>query len=167
VHQRPVRKRLRYPGHDYRAPCCVHVTICTHNRQRLFGSVDAGAVHLGDAGQMALRALQAIHDEGAGIGLDAHIVMPDHLHAIIILGTHPGVDTTVSVSDVVRDFKTRVQRSWPAGVRRGQWPAYDGRLWQRSFNDVLIEHPGHLDRTREYILANPDRWTERHQALST
>lgn len=159
--ERPARKRLRHPGHDYRAPCCVHVTICTHNRQHLFGAITNDGMRLSAAGEFVLGALRAIHKADAGIGLDAHIVMPDHLHAIIVLGTNPNVETKESISEVVRDFKTTVHRSWRGGVRRGRWPAFDGGLWQRSFNDVLIEHPAHLERTREYILANPARWIER------
>jgi hypothetical protein len=51
MHERPSRKPMRYRGHDYRAPCAVHVTICTHHRQRLFGAVTATGMHLNDTGQ--------------------------------------------------------------------------------------------------------------------
>jgi putative transposase len=119
-------------------------------------------MQLNDAGRFVLTSLRQIHSDAAGIALDAHIVMPDHIHAIIILGTNPHVETAKSIPDVIRDFKTRVNRSWPAGVRRGLWPAYEGRLWHRSYNDQLIQHEAHLETVRAYILANPDRWIERH-----
>lgn len=158
MYEPPRRKRLRYPGHDYRAPCVVHVTLCTHHRQRLFGRVNGGEVRLNAAGRMVLDALGRIHDDDRGIGLDAHIVMPDHVHAIIALGTNPSVVPTVSIPDVVRDFKTRVQRTWPGGVRDGRWPGYESHLWQRSWYDTLIHGEVHLEKARAYILANPARW---------
>jgi REP element-mobilizing transposase RayT len=156
----PYRKSLRYRCHDYRAPCCVHVTICTHARQRLFGTVSTDGMHLNDAGRFVAASLRSFHSDEDGVVIDAHIVMPDHLHAIIILGTNPDVDTEGSISDVVQRFKMRVMRCWPNGIRTRGWAPYDSRLWQRSFHDTLIEHDRHLETTRDYILANPARWME-------
>ncbi|HVL24047.1 MAG TPA: hypothetical protein VM450_08180 [Thermomicrobiales bacterium] len=85
----PFRKSLRYKGHDYHAPCVVHVTICTHHRQPLFGAVNAAGLRLNAAGQVVADALRAIHADRDGIGLDTCLVMPDHLHAIIVLGANP------------------------------------------------------------------------------
>lgn len=161
VYDSPVRKRLRYEGHDYQAPCCVHVTICTHNRQSLFGTIGATGLNLNDAGRSTANALRSLHSDAKGISIDAHIVMPDHIHAIIILGTNPHVATTASIPDVVQRFKMRVMKSWPGGIRTRGWTPYDTHLWHRSYNDKLIESDAHLQRTREYILANPARWIER------
>ena len=83
VYDGPFRKPLRYKGHDYRAPCVVHVT------QPLFGAVDAAGLRLNAAGQVVADALRAIHADRDGIGLDTCLVMPDHLHAIIVLGANP------------------------------------------------------------------------------
>jgi putative transposase len=157
----PVRKRLRYPGHDYRAPCCVHVTICTHNRQPLFGTISDIGVHLNDAGRFTANALRSLHSEAEGIAVDTFIVMPDHVHAIIMLGTNPRALTTASIPDIVQRFKMRVVKSWPVGIRTQGWSPYDTHLWHRSYNDTLIDNDAHLQRTREYILGNPARWLER------
>lgn len=118
-------------------------------------------MHLNDAGRFVDGALRALHSDADGIAIDTHIVMPDHLHAIIVLGTNPHARTTASIPDLVRNFKTRVQKSWPAGTRHGGWEPYDGHLWQRSYRDTLIRNNAHLERTREYILTNPARWIER------
>lgn len=161
MYEGPYRKRLRYQGHDYRAPCCVHVTICTHGRQELFGTVSVAGLHLNDAGRFAESSLCSLHSDADGIAIDTHIVMPDHVHAIITLGTNPHVDTPGTISDLVQRFKMRVMKSWPNGVRTKGWQPYDTHLWQRSFYDTLIEHEWHLEQTRAYILANPARWIER------
>jgi putative transposase len=162
VYSGPVRKRLRFAGHDYHAPCSVHVTICTYAHQKLFGEVVPAGMQLNDAGRFTESTLLSLHSDSEGIAIDTYIVMPDHIHAIIMLGTNPQVITTTSISDLVQRFKMTVMRSWPTGVRRGGWPTYDTHLWQRSFYDTLIRHDLHLEQTREYILANPYRWMERY-----
>ena len=158
----PSRKSLRHRGHDYRAPCRVHVTVCTHHRRALFGSVSHDGIHLNDAGSFVAASLLALQSETHGVIIDTHIVMPDHLHAIIVLGTNPDAHTTVSIPDLVRVFKMRVMKSWPSGVRIGGWEPYDMHLWQRSYYDTLVRNDAHLETTRVYILANPRRWIE-HQ----
>lgn len=162
MYERPFRKPLRYRGHDYRAPCCVHVTICTHHRQTLFGTISAAGLHLNDAGRFASAAIRSLHSDAEGIAIDTHIVMPDHVHAIIVLGTNPNVNMTESIPDVVRRFKMRVIRSWPGGIRNRGWEPYDTHLWHRSYHDTLIESEAQLEQTRAYILANPARWMERY-----
>jgi putative transposase len=161
VYDGPFRKRMRYDGHDYRSPCTVHVTICTHHHQRLFGTIDRTGLHLNDAGRFAETSLLALHADAAGIAVDTHIVMPDHVHAIIVLGTNPHATTDVSVPVLVETFKMRVFKAWPAGIRRGGWAPYDTHLWQRSYYDTRIRNDRHLETTRGYILANPDRWIAR------
>lgn len=152
---------MRFTGHDYRAPCCVHVTICTHHRQPLFGAVSAAGLHLNDAGLFVQTSLRALHSNADGIAIDTHIVMPDHLHTIITPGTNSRVMTAASIPDLVHRLKMRVVKSWLSGVRLGGWKPYDTHLWQRTYYDTLIRNDWHLELTRAYILANPARWIER------
>lgn len=155
-------KPMRYPGHDYRAPCSVHVTICTWNRQWLFGEISPRGVVLNDAGRFVEAAMRGLHVPGSGIEIDTPLVMPDHLHAIIHLGTQPFVETTASIPDLVGEFKLRVVMSWRNGVRRRRWMPYEEHLWQKTYYDTIIRNDRHLERTREYILGNPGRWIERN-----
>lgn len=161
MHERRFKKPLRYSGHDYRAPCTVHVTICTHARQPLFGSVTGDGTHLYEPGRFVEQVLLDLHSDASGLAIDTYIVMPDHVHAIIVLGTNPQIQTPDSIPDVVRRFKMRVMRSWPKGVKENGWPRYETHLWQPSFYDTLIRNDAHLAKTREYILTNPARWIER------
>jgi putative transposase len=140
----------------------VHITICTHHRQALFGTVSAATMHLNDAGRFVATSLRVLHSDADGITIDTQVVMPDHVHAIVVLGTNPHRESTASIPEHVRSFKMRVMKSWPAEVRTRGWEPYDEHLWQRSYYDTLIRHDVHLAATREYILANPDRWWDRH-----
>ena len=162
MQERRFKKPLRYRGHNYRAPCSVHVTICTWQRQRLFGDVAPTGMVLSDAGRFVESALLTLHAPDDGVEIDTHVVMPDHLHAIIHLGTHPSVLTTASVPDLVRVFKMRVMKSWTGGVRHRGWLPYETQLCQQSWYDTLIRNDTHLETTRKYILGNPGRWIERN-----
>jgi len=166
VYERRSRKPLRYRGHDYRAPCCVHITLCTHHRQPLFGAVTESGMHLNDSGRFVEVSLARLHAPALGIAIDTYIVMPDHLHVIIVLGTSPHAPTPASIPELVRSFKLQVMKSWSNGVRWRGWEPYVTHLWQRSYYDTLIRNDAHLDATRTYILANPVRWLERLESQS-
>lgn len=126
--------------------------------------MNANGVALSDAGRFVEQTLLSLHSDRDGIVIDTHIVMPDHLHAIIMLGTNPVAPTEPSIPDLVKMFKLRVFRSWPRGVKERGWPRYAGHLWQVSYHDTLIRNDAHLEKTREYILRNPGRWLERMQS---
>lgn len=144
MHERRFKQPLRYKGHDYRAPCSAHVTICTHRRQSLFGEIASGGLVLSDAGCFVETALLQLHRPESGIEIDTHIIMPDHLHVIFHLGTHPEVIPTSSIPDLVRIFKMRVLKFWPQGIRNRGWSRYETHLWQPSFYDTLIRTPSIL-----------------------
>lgn len=79
----PDRRRYRLPNHDYRRPAAYFVTICTHKRQRTFGKIHDGIMHLNDAGRIADEHWKSLPDHFPHVRLYAHIVMPDHIHGII------------------------------------------------------------------------------------
>lgn len=120
-------------------------------------------VVLNDAGRFVESALLMLNAPDGGIEIDTHVVMPDHLHAIIHLGTSPLSETDVSIPDLVRRFKLRVMKSWASGVRDRGWPRYDEHLWQLSYFDTLIRNDTHLEDVRDYIIGNPGRWMERNR----
>jgi REP element-mobilizing transposase RayT len=131
--------RLRHL--DYATGGAYFVTVCASQRGDVFGAVVDGKVRLNSVGRSAATALAAIpHHFDAS--LDMSIVMPDHVHAVIVLG-----EDTPGLSVVVGTFKAAVTR---ATGRSG--------LWQRGFHDHVIRGERDLDRVRGYIEANPHRW---------
>jgi len=86
-HRRSIR--LLY-GHG--APCPYHlpagayfVTICTQARACLFGHVVNGEMRLNDAGRMVRSVWEGLPDRFSGMELDAFVVMPNHVHGIIVI----------------------------------------------------------------------------------
>jgi REP element-mobilizing transposase RayT len=98
----PIRKTIRLKGYDYARPGFYFVTICTHNREQLFGRIIVGAdsisaqtgladgtasssarAELNDAGRMIDTIYNDMANEFRNIVLYEHVVMPNHLHGIV------------------------------------------------------------------------------------
>lgn len=76
---------FRYKGYDYSSPGRYFVTICTKNRQHFFGEIENREMILSETGKIAQQILIAIPAHFPYAGLDEFVIMPDHIHAIIII----------------------------------------------------------------------------------
>jgi REP element-mobilizing transposase RayT len=77
------RQSTRLRHYDYAASGYYFVTICTHQRQHLFGDIQGDGMVLNDAGRAALAYWQRLTQHFDHIRLDAFVVMPNHVHGII------------------------------------------------------------------------------------
>ncbi|GIW92825.1 MAG: hypothetical protein KatS3mg110_0866 [Pirellulaceae bacterium] len=82
------RRSIRLPGYDYAQPAAYFVTICTKDRLCLFGEVVAGEMRLNDAGCIAHQCWTDIPDHFPHVQLDAFIIMPNHVHGILVIAHH-------------------------------------------------------------------------------
>ncbi|MBO6800554.1 MAG: hypothetical protein JJ892_09770, partial [Balneola sp.] len=79
----PNRQSMRLQGYDYSSPGFYFITICTNQKEYLFGDVINGKMHLNEYGVVAHGEwfkTEAIRDN---VNLDAFVVMPNHIHGII------------------------------------------------------------------------------------
>src|SRR3972149_5525612 len=83
--ERHHRKSIRLPGYDYGQAAAYFVTICTQDRECMFGDVVEGQIALADPGRMGESVWRALPEHYPGVALDEFVVMPNHLHGIIIL----------------------------------------------------------------------------------
>jgi putative transposase len=81
----PYRRSIRLAEYDYRQPGAYFITVCTHGRAARFGTLANGRMHLNDAGRLLHAVWQALPEHYPGIALDAFVVMPDHIHGIIVI----------------------------------------------------------------------------------
>jgi REP element-mobilizing transposase RayT len=81
----PCRRSLRLQGYDYAMAGAYFVTICTQDRACLFGDVVGGAMCLNEAGEMAVALWDGIASQFSGVEVDQFVVMPNHLHGILVL----------------------------------------------------------------------------------
>ncbi|MDJ1482276.1 hypothetical protein QNI16_17355 [Cytophagaceae bacterium YF14B1] len=79
------RRSIRLNGYDYSQAGLYFITICTHERQCVFGEVITGEMVLNPLGDIAYRVWHTLPERFPTISLDAFIVMPNHIHAILVL----------------------------------------------------------------------------------
>jgi len=79
------RRSIRLRGYDYTQPGAYFVTIVTRNRECLFGDVVDGNVALNEYGHVVHACWKAIPDHFPNVTLDAFVVMPNHVHGIIVI----------------------------------------------------------------------------------
>lgn len=175
---RPDRRRsLRLQGYDYAQAGAYFVTLCTQDRICLFGEIVDEQMRLNDAGKMVLASWDALPDRFRGIDLDEFVVMPNHIHGIIVLtdstavgaGLVPARDGPIdagrattrgapTVGEVVGAFKSITTVLYIRGVNQSGWPPFRGRVWQRNYYEHVIRDEASLHGIREYIVNNPLQW---------
>ena len=179
------RRSIRLKGYDYSLAGVYFVTISTQDRVCVFGDVVEGVMCLNEAGRMVATVWDALPAQFPSVGLDAFVVMPNHIHGIMVFATGVSVgaplvgapdvtpnratDTRAAtrvaptLGDVVGAYKSRVTVEYTRGVKTKGWPAFRRRLWQRNFYEHIIRNEVSLNRIRQYILDNPARWTFDHE----
>jgi REP element-mobilizing transposase RayT len=162
----PQRRSPRLAGYNYTQNGAYFVTIKVQKQLRLFGDVEEERVRLSPAGEMVEQVWAEVPTTYAGVDVDSFIVMPDHVHAILVLDNLAAgaVSQTrpLALPDIVHRFKSFTTAEYRHGVNQRHWPRFAGTLWQRSYHDHIIRNDADLNRIREYIAQNPLRWTLHH-----
>lgn len=151
------RKPTRAPGFDYRLPGPYFITICVQDRQALFGTPLDDGIQRNAAGEMIANVWRTAPAVFPDILLDEFVVLPDHFHAIVTLGTGD-VEQNPTLGDVVKWFKSITTVEYARGVADYGWSRFTDRLWQRRSFDHIIRNDSDFDRVRAYIEANPWNW---------
>ena len=159
------RQSIRLRGFDYTQPGAYFITVCTHERAPLFGDVVDGAMVLSAAGAMVETCWYAIPDHFPWVRLDAFVVMPNHVHGIVLIDRHEmGIvgandhsplpaGTTRSLGSVVRGFKIGVTKWFHANTDVHA-------VWQRNYYEHIIRHEQAYAAIADYIRHNPQRWQD-------
>jgi putative transposase len=79
------RRSIRLKGYDYAQPGAYFVTICTADRQPILGEIVNGAMRLSAAGRIVEQEWRRLVRHFRNIRLDAYVIMPNHLHGIIVI----------------------------------------------------------------------------------
>lgn len=165
----PKRKRIRLENYDYSQNNAYFVTICTHGRQRLFGYAavsPVGAhpcVRPSAAGEMVEKWINKTAEKFPEYIIEPYIIMPDHIHLIIIICGAAGGHAGPPLQDVIRWFKTQTTNEYIRGVKSGIYPPYNKKIWQRSFYDHIIRNSSDMTETVKYIYDNPLKWYAEHK----
>jgi REP element-mobilizing transposase RayT len=149
------RKPMRRADTDYARPGWYFVTMVTRYRYPFFGAVINGVDWLNEAGIAIEQCWLTLPSYVTGIRLDEFVVMPNHVHGIVVIT--PG-EPPASLSDVMKSFKSLSTNAYSEGVTARGWEPFDRHLWQRSYYDQIIRSAEHLDRVRTYVADNPQNW---------
>ena len=115
------RRSIRLPRYDYTTPGAYFVTICTWNRACVLGDIANDEMDLSVAGRVTQDVWEELPDHYPHVRLDAWVVMPNHVHGIIVL-----TDTDV------------LTRAPDAGVGAGLKPApTDGNMVHHGLPEIV------------------------------
>jgi REP element-mobilizing transposase RayT len=163
-------------GYDYALPGAYFVTICAYNRECLFGLVLGSSVRLNEFGHIVEAEWLNTSLVRPLVEVDQFIVMPNHLHGIVVI--HEEVSSNPSVGATRRVAPTRVAPTvHPIGPAPGSLGAIVGQfksvvtkrinalrgtpgasVWQRNYYEHVIRSEYDMNRVREYIANNPIKW---------
>lgn len=161
------RRSLRLCKWDYAKPGAYFVTTCIENRdESLFGNINNGVLVLNRLGEIVHDILVDIPNHFPGVKLDEFIIMPNHVHGIIVIsvGTRHvvslqnhteqfGKPTVGSIPTIIRSFKSAATK------RINESRNTPGRaVWQTRYHDHIIRDEKSLFQIRRYIRNNPLNW---------
>ncbi len=141
------RKPTRIPGYDYSTDNYYFVTICTHEKSCIFGTTEKLSV----LGTIAHEDMGKINGHFSDIIIDNYIIMPNHIHAIVIVGCKPGEKSKTKLEHAIGLYKS--------GVSRKIHKIYpDLMIWQRSFHDRIIRNQREYEKIWNYVKFNRQKW---------
>ena len=148
------RRSIRLKEYDYSQPGAYFLTICTHNRTPLFGQIVNAEMELSKCGKIISVRWRNLPRYHAHIELDASIVMPNHIHGIVVIKSDSiKRPKRRPISEIVRGFKTFSSRRINE-IR--DTPGF--YVWQHNYWEHVIRDQDSFNRIRDYILTNPLRW---------
>jgi len=159
---------MRLRDYDYSEVGGYFITICTFNREYLLGGISNQEIVLNDIGEIAEQWWLKLENKFANIILDDHVIMPNHIHGVIIISG--GRDNVGAIHELPlqRDKIERRRMLIPKiiGYFKMNTAKYINQLrdatghpfWQRNYYEHIIRNENELNRIREYIQNNPLKW---------
>lgn len=167
---------------DYSSNAAYFLTICTASRQHYFGEIINSELQLSKIGQYAAACWINIPDHFPYFYLDAYIVMPNHVHGIILIEKpylverrhalslqHSNNTATEKSESQTPHFRFRNQGKNTISAMVGSFKSAVTKLcnenklpfgWQSRFHDHIIRYKHEFYQIRNYIINNPAKWKQ-------
>src|SRR5664280_2767843 len=155
---------FRLNSHDYSSGGTYFITICTHMGLSYFGNIPNGKMILSESGQIANKLWYELPDHFSFVSLDKFVVMPNHVHGIVIIQPPNAVGTLHATSVHRNELMSiispkpgslaTVVRSYKSAVSKNVHLTDPGFSWHPRYYDHLIRSDRELDRIRNYIINN-------------
>lgn len=156
-----IRHTIRMPGFDYSSSHWYYVTICTHERQCIFGNVINRDQNLNLLGQIINIEWLKLRIHYPCIILKEFVIMPNHIHGIIIL-KNGRENPAPTLGQIIAYFKYQTTKQYNYAVGAGFSRPCDhyNKLWQRNYYEHVIRNETELNHFRQYIVDNPKNWKQ-------
>ena len=157
------RASLRLPWWDYSQAGWYFVTMCTQDRRCVLGEIVEGEVVLLPAGLVVEEEWRRTATIREHVNLDEFVIMPNHLHGIVVVNEgegktpHRGVSTKKahlkpdSLGSIMGQFKS-------VCTKRIRGSGFGPFGWQPRFYEHIIRDESSLETIRQYIVDNPAKW---------
>jgi REP element-mobilizing transposase RayT len=168
------RKTIRLQGYDYAQNGWYFITICVREFEELLGEIsDEGIFIPNEIGKIIEETWLSTPQIRPAVELDVYQVMPNHFHAIVVIGSKNSLPSIQGFPDthnspskfrspirtigaIVRGFKGVSTQL----IRQNTTQNLDGKIWQRNYYERIIRDEAELNRIRAYIENNPKKWQE-------
>ena len=156
----PKRKHPRLDNYDYSSAGAYFVTICTQNRRCVLSRIvgrglapaETTAIEYTSLGEIAEKQLFLLADRYPYLTIDQYVIMPNHIHAILILnGETAGASPRPTLTDIVCTYKSLTTRECKKN-------GFREKLFQTSFYEHIIRSREDYEEIVKYIYENPIRW---------
>lgn len=176
------RCSIRLRKYDYSSSGAYFVTVCVQGRECLFGGIVQNDMVLNEAGRMVEEVWRSLPERFPHVMVDEFVVMPNHLHGIILLNecrgepcvrpnfrdegeqvehrVRPYGTADFSLGRICQALKSLTTVGYVRGVKDHDWSPFPGRLWQRNYHERIIRDETELIGVREYIRNNPLKWLD-------
>ena len=182
------RRSIRLKGYDYSQEGLYFVTICVQNRHCLFGRIADKEMILNEYGKIAYDEWFKTPNIRSNVQLDAFVVMPNHIHGIIVITNndigrgvshtpssdndanngHEHSNTPVSNGGVC-DTPLRSPANTIGAIIRGYKSAVTRQMrelgfldiiWQRNYYEYIIRNEQAYQNISDYIIHNSEKWQD-------
>jgi putative transposase len=157
------RRSIRLKGYDYGQAGAYFVTMVAMGRECLFGQEVNGFIQLNTYGTIVETVWQWLADQYPYLILDEWVVMPNHLHGILVILDGRGGSRTAPTGWVKRKPLGRLLGAFKtvSSKRINEIRDTPGAMvWQRNYYEQIIRNESSLSRIQEYIITNPAQWKE-------
>ena len=158
----PQRKNIRLKNYDYSQSGYYFVTICTKNRTGLLSNIVGGGFHATPRAEVTLigneiiKCMEFISNQDTNINFDKYIIMPNHIHLIIILQcSKKGERGNSPLHKIIGQLKSYTNKRYN-DINKTK----NKILWQRNYYEHIIRDEQDYKNIYDYIETNPLKWEE-------
>ena len=153
----PMRKTNRLQNYDYSQNGAYFITTCTKNKQMTLGAIennlDTPTMKLSGIGETVRGFIEYLLFTGSNVYIPNYIIMPNHIHLILIVETDTADGTPRAASPTKALIPKTINAIKGLSSKKAGYS-----LWQRSYYDHVIRNEEDYIRIDEYITNNPMNW---------